>query len=390
LNLKPIGTGPYMFAALIKNKGGELKEYHLIANPDYYGSRPYIKEVIFKFFPNYNELLRALNANDVEGASYVPDDLKNDLLAKHSLAIHNLRLPQINAIFFNANNNKALADVKLRRALAYAINYNFLIEDVLNDEVDRAYGPILATDFAYHPDELQHDFDQARAEQMLAEADYKLIDISDQTLAKDEFSLEETAIIKYASSTQVEAKGLWRVFQVDKVYQPLVIKLSVPDNGRFDVAESIKKDWETIGVHVILVKVDNSSINTEMIVNHNFEAFLYGQVVGLDPDVIAFWHSSKIGGQGLNLSSYNNSEVDTLLSEARQAADNFDLRLEKYKKFQEIISTDVPAIFLYSPSYTYVQTKRVRGFNGTVINNPNDRLAGINNWYLKTSKHLDW
>ncbi|MCF7860088.1 peptide ABC transporter substrate-binding protein [Patescibacteria group bacterium] len=390
LNLKPIGSGPYMFASLIKNKGGELKEYRLIANPDYYASQPYIQEVIFKFFPNYNELLRALNANDIEGASYVPDDLKNDLLAKHSLAIHNLRLPQINAIFFNANNDKALADVKLRQALAYAVNYDFLIKDVLNEEVDRAYGPILATDFAYTPSELQYNFDRTKAEQILTDADYKLVDISDQTLAKDEFSPEETAIVKYASSTSVDAKGLWRVFQADKVYQPLVIKLSVPDNGRFDVAESIKNNWEAIGVHVNIVKVDSSSLNTELIINHNFEAFLYGQVVGFDPDVIAFWHSSKIAGQGLNLSSYNNSEVDKLLSEARQAADNFDLRLEKYKKFQEIISTDAPAIFLYSPNYTYVQTKRVRGFNGSAINSPSDRLAGINNWYLKTSKHLDW
>lgn len=390
LNLKPIGTGPYMFESLIKNKGGELKEYRLTANPDYYSSNPYIKEIIFKFFPNYSELLRALNSNDIEGASYVPDDLKNDLLAKHSLSIHNLRLPQINAIFFNASNNKALADVKLRQALAYAIDYDFLIKDVLNEEVNRAYGPILATDFAYNPSELQHNFDRTKSEQMLTEADYKLVNITDQTLANEEFSPEEAAVVKYASSTSVEVKGLWRVFQVDKVYQPLVIRLSIPENSRLDVAESIKKDWEELGIRVNIIKVDNSSLNNELIVNHNFEAFLYGQIVGLDPDVISFWHSSKIGGQGLNLSGYNSSEVDALLSEARQAANNFDLRLEKYKKFQEIISAEMPVIFLYSPSYTYVQTRRVRGFDGTTINNPNDRFAGINDWYLKTSKYLDW
>ncbi|MDD2681167.1 MAG: peptide ABC transporter substrate-binding protein [Patescibacteria group bacterium] len=390
LNLKPIGTGPYMWDSLIKNKGGELKEYNLLANPDYYGAKPYIKEVIFKFFPNYNELLRALNANSVEGASYVPDDLQNDLLAKHSLAIHNLLLPQINAIFFNTANNKLLADLKLRQALAYAIDYDFLISNVLNGEVKRANGPILATDFIYNPNELQHNFDRSKAEQLLAEANYELVEINDQILAGVDFNDQQKSIINYASSTKIEAKGLWRVIKTGTAYQPIVIKLSVPDNGRFDVAESIKKDWELLGIHVEIVKISSSSLNSELIVNHNFEAFLYGQVVGLDPDVISFWHSSKISGQGLNLSSFNNSEVDTLLSEARQAADNFDLRFEKYKKFQEIISTNVPAIFLYTPSYTYVQTKRVRGFNGSAINNPSDRLAGISNWYLKTSKHLGW
>jgi peptide/nickel transport system substrate-binding protein len=390
LNLKPIGSGPFMFSSLIKSKGGELREYNLVANPDYYGAKPYIKETIFKFFPNYNELLRALNANNVEGASYVPDDLKNDLLAKHSLAIHNLLLPQINAIFFNTTNNKLLTDVKLRQALAFAIDYDFLITDVLNGEVKRTDGPILAVDFIYNPSELQHNFDKAKAKQLLTDTNYELVEITEQALANTEFSDQETAIINYASSTQMEAKGLWCVIKADETYRPVVIKLSVPDNGRLDVAESIKKDWEAIGIRVEIVKVGSDSLNSELIIGHNFEAFLYGQVVGFDPDVISFWHSSKIGGQGLNLSSFNNSEVDTLLSEARQAADNFDLRFEKYKKFQEIISTNVPAIFLYIPSYTYVQTKRVRGFNGSAINSPSDRLAGISNWYLKTSKHLDW
>lgn len=390
LNLKPIGTGPFMWESLIKNKGGELKEYNLVANADYYGSKPYIEEVIFKFFPNYNELLRALNSNDVEGASYVPDDLKNDLLAKRSLSINNLLLPQINAIFFNTANNKFLADIKLRQALAYSIDYDFLIIDILNGEVKRANGPILADDFIYSPSDLQYNFDKVKAEQLLAEANYELIEIGAETLSHTEFTDQEKAIINYASSTQMEVKGLWRVTEIDKVYQPVVIKISVPDKGRLDVVESIKKNWEAVGIHVEIIKVDSDSLNSELIVNHNFEAFLYGQAVGLDPDVISFWHSSKISGKGLNLSNFNNSEVDTLLSEARQAADNFDLRFEKYKKFQEIISTEVPAIFLYSPSYTYVQTKRVHGFSGSVINSPSDRLSGISNWYLKTSKHLDW
>ncbi len=390
LNLKPIGSGPYKFETLIKNKGGEIKEYHLIPNPEYYGAHPYISKIIFKFFPDYNELIRALNDNEVDGASYIPEDLKKELLAKHSLSLHNLRLPQVNSIFFNRDKNKSLADIKVRQALSYAIDRDRLLGEVLGGSAMRVDGPILANDYVSVPDNLKYNLDRAKSEQLLEESGYKKFDISEETINSAEKSSEAAAIIAYASSTQMSPIGYWRVVLENKEYRPLTIKLSVPENGRLDVAESIKSDWEAIGVKVNIVKAVSSTLNADMIAGHNFEAFLYGQVVGSDPDVASFWHSSQIGGQGLNLASYNNSEVDTLLTEGRQTSENFDSRFEKYKKIQEIIGTELPAIFLYSPSYTYVQAKRVRGFNGESINEPNDRLAGINNWYLKTKKRLTW
>jgi len=390
LNLKPIGSGPYKFESLIKSKGGEIKEYHLIVNDDYYGAKPYINRVIFKFFPDYTELVRALNDNEVDAASYVPFDLKKDLLAKHSLIFHELRLPQINSIFFNKDKNKALGEIKVRQALAYAINRDYLFNEILGASVSRADGPIIAADFSYTPDNALYNLDKIKAEQLLEEAGFKKVDIAQSELDNQEKSSEVKAVIAYAEANQVDPKGYWRVSFKDKEYQVLAIKLSVPENGRIEVADAIKNDWESVGVKTIIYSVATANINTDMIASHNFESFLYGQVVGADPDVASFWHSSQIGGQGLNLSGYNNAEVDTLLIEARQITDNTEARLSKYKKFQEIISNDLPVIFLYSPSYTYVQAKRVRGFNGSAINEPSDRFAGLNHWYLKTQKRLAW
>lgn len=390
LNLNPIGSGPYKFESLIKNKDGELKEYHLTRNSDYYGAKPYIDKIIFKFFPDYNELVRALNENEIDGASYIPDDLKNDLLAKHSLIINNLHLLQINAIFFNQSKNPALANLKVRQALAYALDRNRLLSEVLGGTATRADGPIPADSFAYNPNIVKYDLDVAKAEQLLTDSGFKKIEINAAMVNDANRGAEADAVIAYAKSAKIDPIGFWRVALNKKNYQVLAIKLSVPENARLDVAESIKKDWEAIGVRTSLNKVALSDVNTEMISSHNFEAFLYGQVVGSDPDVASFWHSSQIGGQGLNLAGYNNSVVDTLLTEGRQAADNLDLRQEKYKKFQEIISAELPAIFLYSPSYTYVQSKQVRGFGVVAINEPSDRFAGESGWYLKTKKRLAW
>lgn len=388
LNLKPVGSGLYKFESLIKSKGGSIKEYHLVVNSDYYGTKPYIEKLIIKFYPDYIELVRALNANEVDGASYVPDDLKKSLIAKHSLSINNLHLPQVNGIFFNQTKNKALAELRVRQALAHAINRDRIVDEVLEGAAVKADGPILAADYVAVPESNIYNYDIAKAEQLLEDAGYKRFDITADTLAAADKSAEVAAIIAQASSSAMEAIGYWRVGATSK--QPLVIKLSVPENGRLDVAESIKKDWEAAGVKVIIDKIAAAAVNSEMVATHNFEAFLYGQVVGFEPDIASFWHSSQVGGQGLNLSSYSNSAVDTLLTEARQAADDAALRLEKYSKIQETITAEIPAIFLYSPNYTYVQAKRVRGFSGTAVSEPHDRFAGIADWYLKTKKRIAW
>ena len=140
---------------------------------------------------------------------------------------------------------------------------------------------------------------------------------------------------------------------------------------------------------VVTLKVISGEQAADTIKNRDFEILLYGESVGGDPDVYAFWHSSQIGAKGLNLAGYSNPEVDKLLTDARETTVLAD-RIAKYKKFQEDITADVPVIFLYSPTYTYVQSNKIQGFSGTTIIEPADRFDSIANWYLKTSKKLTW
>ena len=65
---------------------------------------------------------------------------------------------------------------------------------------------------------------------------------------------------------------------------------------------------------------------------------------------------------------------------------DINLRIEKYKKFQEIITQEIPAIFIYSPTYTYVQSKKIKGFDIKNILIPQDRFSNIDEWYIKTGK----
>jgi peptide/nickel transport system substrate-binding protein len=340
LNLKPIGSGPFKFKSLVKNKTGDLKEYNLVVNEDYYSQKPYIKNIKFKFFVDYVAATKSLNDNQIDGLNYLPFNERKEVLAKDSLAFNELIRPQIVSLFFNSNKDKALDNKAVRVALAQALDKDQIIKDVFAGIYKRADGPILENNFAYN--------DQIK---------------------KYNYSPEEAAISiknKLASTT-----------------------LTVVDSGtNVVVAQKIKYYWEKIGVAVQL-KIISGEQAAGIIKNRDFEILLYGESVGGDPDVYAFWHSSQIGAKGLNLAGYNNPEVDKLLADARATTD-IAARVAKYKKFQEDVTNDVPEIFLYTPTYTYVQSNKIKGFAGTTIIEPADRFAGVSNWYLKTSKKLTW
>lgn len=385
LNLQPIGSGPYEFASLVKSKGGELKEYQLTINTDYYGVKPYIENIVFKFYPNYNEVVRALNANEIEGASYVPNDLKGDLLAKHSLNFYSLQLPQLNSLFFNQNKNAYLKDIKVRQALAWSIDRNRLFQDVLNKEAKMANGPILAPEFISTSTSSFY-LDIEKATSLLSEAGFKKLSSTDSDFANEiELSKEMAAIKKYAQDKNLSLTGVW---WLDKDNNILSFKLSYPESINENIILSLQQDWQNLGINISLDKTSSSDLSRK-IKDYDFEILLYGQLLGLDPDIAAFWHSTQIGEQGLNLAQYKNTEVDTLLTEARKTT-IFEERFLKYQTIQEKIIADVPVIFLYSPSYTYIQAKKLKGFEAYIINVPSDRFAGISNWHLRTKKRFNW
>ena len=63
-----------------------------------------------------------------------------------------------------------------------------------------------------------------------------------------------------------------------------------------------------------------------------------------------------------------------------------ETRHEKYKEFQNLLIDDLPAIFLYTPTYTYPINKKIKGIELQRIANPFDRFINIENWHTKTNK----
>jgi len=353
-NTKPIGSGSFKFKELVKDRSGNIKSYVLERNTKYHGNIPYIETITFKFYPDFASAVEGVTNGNVDGVSYVPKDYRDTIKQKKDIITYAMQLPQYTAVFFNQK-NELLKNKDLKQALAYAADTTRIVSEALNKQGKVIHGPVLEGFLGHNPDIHKYTLDATKAASLLDEAGWKIPE-GGGLRTKDD------AELKFSLTTVDQAEYL-------------------------KTAEILRENWEAIGVGIELKIMNPLRVDKEIIKPRNYEAFLYGEILGSDPDPYPFWHSSQSLNGGLNLSNYYNKDVDKLLEEARQT-DNADERAKKYIDFQNILADEVPALFLYSPSYDYCIDKRVRGIEETRITIPSDRFNSINDWYIKT--RLGW
>jgi len=388
LNIEPTGSGAYIFKSFVKDKNtGKIMSCKLLANNDYYGDVPYIEEISFLFFPNFEETVSALNEGLIDGISYLPYNSKDLISAHNSINFHDLSLTQLSLLYLNDKSNPALEKKEVRQALAYATDKDKIIDEVFLGNVVKVDSPISPLSFAYKNDLNEYAFDLQKSIDLLAEAEWTLATITSEDIVLKEGE-EETDELKVLRQL---GEGSWMTKEnADNNNEYLIINLSVMDTEKnLDIAEIISESWKEIGIKVFINKYSAQELNTNIIPNRDYQVLLYALVGGFDPDVYAFWHSSQIGVNGLNISGFSNQEVDILLNDARGLGSQ-EKRKEKYFKFQEVINEEVPAIFLYSPKYLYTQKKIIKNFGVKNILFPSDRFADVNYWYINTGKKVNW
>lgn len=351
-NQKPIGSGPYKFKSLIKEKIGVIKSYTLEKNKNYYDKVPYINKIIYKFYPDYETAVNALNNKEIQSLSFLPKEYVKKV-NKRDLTLNNVNLSQYSALFFNPKNNELLKNTKIKEALALAIDKKKIIEDALQGMGQIIDGPILPNSLGYNTAIKKYRFDPQQGLETLANDGWQL---SGEFLKKKDQELKLT---------------------VTTVEQAEYIK----------IANMLKEFWNSIGINVEVQIIPKDKIQNDVINPRNYQILLYAENIGHDPDLFPFWHSSQREAPGLNLAFYANRKVDQLLEEARQTSDT-TVRAAKYKEFQDLLLADQPAIFLYSPTYTYPLYKKIKGFELEKLASPQDRLIDIENWFVKTKYRL--
>lgn len=312
----PVGTGPYKF---IKWESGEM--IYLKENPYFFGSKPNIKEFVYQVIPDtsilFFELLRGkihiANLRSDQFFMNLAEDKKKVNIVKYSF-IKNM----FSFLAFNLKNN-FLKHRYIREAIAYAINKKDIIKDILFNTAVECHSPFSPTNFYYNHNVKKYNYSIDNAKDILEIHGYKL---------KDGYYVKDGKRIS--------------------------LKFILPrgNHQRELVALSIKKNLKDIGIYTEIIYYNWHDLIKNIIPKKKFDILLIAIEMGPDPDgIYSIFHSNEID-RGFNMFNYKNEEVDELLERGR-----FELNTEKRKKIyyrvQQILSEDIPLVFLYHPMDLY-------------------------------------
>ena len=149
------------------------------------------------------------------------------------------------------------------------------------------------------------------------------------------------------------------------------------------VAEIVKNNWTKLGAEVNVKIFEPSDLYQNIIRTRKYDALLFGEFIGKDRDLFAFWNSSQRNYPGLNVAMYTNPNTDKILDSIRSASTE-DVRANLFKQFSDTIKNDLPAAFLYVPDFTYVVPKNLKGVNLGTLTTSAERWNSVGNWYINT------
>ena len=356
LNLDPIGSGPYKIKNIAQSNAGSVINYFDLVpfNKSALG-KPYINHLRLRFYENDNALMSAYKRGDIDSLSAVSPDIVKPLVGNNTKVI-TAPLPRVFGIFFNPNQNKIFTRSEVRSALNQAVNKQEIIDKVLF-----GFGISLATPIP-------------------------LAAIGQEDPATTSTSLDKARTILENKGWVKGSDGIYQKVIDGKETLRLSFTLATSDATELKaVAEQVEAAWKTLGAEVTIKVFEKGDLSQDVIRPRQYDAVLFGEVVGKNPDPYVFWHSSQRFDPGLNIANYANVAVDKILENLRSITDPTE-RLTAYEKINTLIAADNPAIFLYSPLFVYIVPTDINNLNLLPITIPADRFTTIAEWYISTDR----
>lgn len=185
-NLNPIGSGPYQFDHLLV-EDGQITGVVLSLFEKYYGQKPYIPQIVFRYYPSSQEAFDAYQQGEVMGISQITSNILDEALAEKNLSLYTSRRPELSLIFFNLNNGEVpfLQEIPVREALLTGLNRQRMINDLLRGQAIPADGPILPGSWAYYEGIRHIEYNSEAAVSILKREGYVIPAEGGETRAKD-------------------------------------------------------------------------------------------------------------------------------------------------------------------------------------------------------------
>ncbi len=311
----PMGSGPFRFVSAETDK-----EVNLERNEDYWGVKAKLQRVRFAVVPDATTRALELRkgSGDAEINALTPDTILT-LQREPDLAVERAPGTVLAYLGFNLR-DPILKDVRVRQAIAYALDRGPMIEYLWRGEARPARSILPTQSWAYNGNVPAYNHDPEKARQLLDSAGYPA---------------------------------------VNGVRFHIAMKTSTDENTRLMVAV-MQQQLREVGIALDIRSFEFATFFAD--VTHG--AFqLYGlRWIGgnEDPDIFEYaYHSAKFPPNGANRGYYSNPRADALIDQARREVDPA-VRKRLYAELQTILAEELPSIDLWYLDNVLVHNKRVR------------------------------
>jgi ABC-type transport system substrate-binding protein len=334
-NRAPVGTGPFKFAEWKTNQFVRVAR-----NDDYFKGRPHLDGIVFRTLPDPLTLRLAFETRQVDFWNADPwavgsfrEDERFTLFTSPSNSYNyvgwNLRRPMFQ-------------DLRVRRALAHAVNIDQMIRYVLYGYGTQSTGIFTPEMWFFNPRVQPLAYEPEKARQLLDDAGW--VPGPDGIRVKDGQRFAFTLIT---------------------------------NNGnviRSDIATLVQENLRAVGIEVKVEMYEWAVFLKRFVNQGDFDAVVLGWALGQGFDQFQIWHSTQTEPERLNMVGFQNKEADRLLESIREEFDREKI-IAMCGQLQQLIYDEQPYLFLFVPEGTSVMWKdafRVKrpGPDGTWIDEP--------------------
>lgn len=332
----PVGTGSFRFVSQRIDQDVTIER-----NPYSWSVMPKIARVRFAVVPDAITASLELEkgSGDVEINS-LPMDALPVLAARPNLVVEDSPGTEIRYLAFNTR-DPILQDVRVRQALAFAIDRELIIRTLEHGHARVASSLLPAGHWAWTDDVTHYDYDPARAEELLDEAGYR--------------------------------RG------VDGIRLHLTISTSTDDRARL-LAAVLQQQFAKVGIALAIRSNEFATFYSD-VTRGAFQMYSLYWIGGNEqPDIFSYvFSTARIPPKGANRGRYSNAELDALLDNAAEVNDAAARRTD-YVKAQKILAQDLPAINLWYLDTVVVHNRRLTN----VVPSPSGKYT-----FLETAELAD-
>ncbi len=309
----PIGTGPYAVVRWLRGQDIVLK-----ANPYYFRGVPHIPRIDVLIIPDENTMQTLMNSGGIDLALEVPALYLNNLRGNPNVVLDLPPAPAWEGLMFNTA-HPPLDDVRVRRALSYAIDRAAIIRDISYGIGTSGTADQTPFSWAYDRSLAPTPYDPAKARALLDAAGWKA----------------GAGGIRYKDGKRLSLELVYGAGSV----------------GATNTVEEVQQELRGIGVAIALKSFDYSILYAPIqqggILNGGkYDVALYAWISGADPNDADQWMCDEVPPQGNNVSRYCSAKLDAA---ERLALSTFDRAVRKraYDEIQLILMRDAPAAFIW-------------------------------------------